>query len=497
MKRCALVIFMFSLVALMVFSGGSQNSGSKSTSTDGGNPVLTLTSMYFTAEVPTHPAIDKRLEDLTGYKVNINWIPSTAYTDKFNTMLASNTLTDIVVVNDLKSSAYINAVDDGLFWTIDPYLKDYPHLVDIGEARYMNTKRNGKTYGIPRGRLLVRSGMNYREDWAEDLGIKGRQPSTLEDIDKMVRGFAARPGAKYGLIMGCAGSNPIVPSGVEWLAIYYGAPLNYGFDKSGKLVHAWLTDEYTRAVEQFRTWYADGLINKNFVEITNEGSYSFINAEEAGFVFITTDDIQSRFSDLYKKNPNARMWYAMQINNHTVGSAGFNAAFGFSTSAVKNENQLRHCLNFINNLAVPEWQTLINLGLEGEMYTMVDGYATQSDIQNERFSATANGYAQINCYTGVYPVPVNMKRIPALEAMEVERLNYVDTCTMDPTTPYVSETFAKIGVSELDPIRVDAINRYIMGLIDNGAYQAAQKRWLDLGGTTVLKEFEDKINTNK
>jgi putative aldouronate transport system substrate-binding protein len=452
--------------------------------------------MYFTAEVPTHPGIEKRMEELTGYKVEINWIPSTAYNDKFNTMLASNTLTDIVVANDLKSSSYVSSVDDGLFWAIDPYIKDYPHLVDIGEARYINTRRNGKIYAIPRGRHLVRSGINYREDWAEDAGIKG-QPSTLEDIEKMVRTFAAKPGAKYGLILGCAGNTPEVPGGLNYYSIYRGAPLNYGYDKSGKLLHAWLTDEYTQAVEQFREWYSAGLINRNFVEITHEESLKFINTEEAGFVFITTDDIQSRFADLYKKNPDARMWYAMQINNHTIGSAGFNSAFAFSKSNVKDETLLRHCLQFINNLAAPEWQVIINLGLEGEMYTMVDGYATQSNIQNERFSATANAYAQINCYTGVYPVPVQMKRIPALEAMEVERLNYINTCTMDPTTPYVSNTLAKIGVSELDPIRCDAINKYIMGIIDKAAYQAAQQLWLDSGGATVLKEFDDQIKANR
>jgi putative aldouronate transport system substrate-binding protein len=452
--------------------------------------------MYFSAEVPETPAITAKMQEITGYKLEVNWIPTTAYADKLNTMLASDSLTQMVVPNNLKDTSYLNAVDDGLFWALNNYIKDYPNLVKIGDARYNNVKRNGNIMGIPRGRDLVRQGINYRQDWAEELGFRD-QPKTLADIDKLVRGFAARPETRYGIVAGCAGTNPGVPEGLEYLGVYFGAPLYWGYNKQGQFTHAWLTDEYTRAVEQWRTWYADGLVNKNFIEITVEDSKKILNTEEAGFIFIYTDDIQNRFNDLYIKNPKARLWYALEINGIAFGTAGFNSEIAISKSAAKDETLLRHCLSFINGLGSPEWQNVIGIGLEGEHYTVVDGYATQNEQQSAKFAATASQYGQVNCFQGVVLRSIPVKRIPAIEALEVERLKYVDTCAMDPTIPFVSPTATKIGVSDLDPIRCDAINKYIMGTINKTEYQAAQRRWLEAGGAQVTREFEDQVKANR
>jgi hypothetical protein len=93
--------------------------------------------------------------------------------------------------------------------------------------------------------------------------------------------------------------------------------------------------------------------------------------------------------------------------------------------------------------------------------------------------------------------PIPFKRIPAIEAMSDERLKYVDECVMDPTIPFVSPTAVRIGVSDLDPIRCDAINKYIMGIIDKAEYQAAQRRWLEAGGAQMTREFEDQVKANR
>ncbi|MDR0451008.1 MAG: extracellular solute-binding protein [Treponema sp.] len=495
-KKMLAVLFLVALVFPLFAGGNRQQSGGSAGQTAGSNPVLTLTSMYYSAEVPETQALTAKMQEITGYRIDITWIPTGAYGDKFNTMLASDTLTHMAIPNDLKSSPYLNAVDDGLFWALNDYIKDYPNLVKIGDARYNNVKRNGNIMGIPRGRDLVRQGVIYRQDWAEDLGFRD-QPETFEEIDRMVRGFAARPETRYGIVMGCAGTNPAVSYGVNFLAMFLGAPQNYGYNKAGQFTHAWLTDEYTRAVEQWRNWYADGLVNRNFIEITGEDAKKILNTEEAGLVFEYTDDIQNRFNDLYIKNPNARLWYAMRINSITFGTTGFNASIAISKTAVKDETLLRHCLSFIDGLGNPEWQTVIGIGLEGEHYTIVDGYAVQNDQQNAKYAATANQYGQVNCFQGIVMNPIPFKRIPAIEAMSDERLKYADTCVMDPTIPFVSPTAVMIGVSDLDPIRCDAINKYIMGTINKAEYQAAQRQWLDAGGVRVTREFEEQLRANR
>ena len=496
MKHRLLLVLFAAVFAFSVFATGGRQQATTQTSASG-NPVLTATSLYFSAEVAENAAYSARIEEITGYRLDVNWVPSTAYVDILNTMLASNSMRNITVVENIKSTSFLNALDDNLFWFLDDYLRDYPNLGLIGEVRFNNAKRNGRTFGIPRSRHLVRQGIVYRQDWAEALGIRG-QPTTLADVDRMVRGFAARNETRYGLVMGSAAVNPAIPEAVDYLAIFMGAPLNWGFNRQGQFTHAWLTDEYMQAVEQLRTWYAEGLINRNFVEINSEDAKRILNTEEAGFIFIYCDDIGNRFNDLFVRNPSARLWYAYQLNGRTFATQGFNGVLAISRNA--NESILRHSLSFINNTGTVEFENFLASGLEGVHHTVVDGFLTINQEQGARRNLLPP-YNQFRPFEGVILPTIRARDTsPTAEAnlaLQQERLQYVNSAVTDPTIPYVSPTQTRIGVSDLDPIRCDAINRYIMGVIDRTAYQAAQQRWLAAGGTQVTREFEEQIRASR
>jgi putative aldouronate transport system substrate-binding protein len=134
-----------------------------------------------------------------------------------------------------------------------------------------------------------------------------------------------------------------------------------------------------------------------------------------------------------------------------------------------------------------------SLGLEGEHYTIVDGIATQNREQSDRFSSYGISYGLFSPYEEVIENPLPIKRPDNFSALLTERLDYADSCVMDPTIPYVSETQTRVGISELDPIRCDAINKYIIGAITKAQYQEAQQKWLASGGTQMTKEFNDQI----
>ncbi|MGI6690980.1 MAG: extracellular solute-binding protein [Christensenellales bacterium] len=452
-------------------------------------PTITITAIYYSAEVPQNDIVDDMLKDITGYDTEINWVPTMGYGDKINTMLASDSMTMITVVTDLKSSSYLNAVRDGLFWTLNDDIGDYENISRIGEARFNNVRLDGNIMGIPRGRDLVRQGFIYRKDWADEAGLD--RPTTIEEVDNMIRTFAAREETSFGLTIG-AGAG--YPEGVQYLAIYNGAPNGYGYDSKGNFTHMWLTDEFQEAVEMFATWYADGMLNKNFIEVNAEDAKKFINTEETGFLFIFTDDIGNRFADLYVKNPSAELWYGLELNGRTFGTAGFNGAMVMSKTAVPNEEMLGHILTFIDRLGSPDWQTVIGSGVEGYSYDIVDGFAVQStQEQTDWHAAYSAQYGQVNCYQGVLMPSITPKFIPAIEALNAERLLYVDTTIMNPTTPFVSETWTLIGETDLNPIMYDAINKYIMGQITTDEYKAQQQRWLDYGGADVIEEFRAQI----
>jgi putative aldouronate transport system substrate-binding protein len=492
MKRAFFVAILSIGLVLTIFARGNQQSAGSS-SAAGGKPVITVTCIYYSAETPDNAVFNEELERITGYKVQINWFPFSGYEEKTNTMLASDTLTQVMVALNTKTTPYLNAVDDGIFWDLTDYLKDYPNLVKLGDARYNNVKRNGRVWAIPRSRNLVRQGLIYRQDWAEELGFRD-QPKTLADVERMVRGFAARSGTNFGFVEACQGAQ--YPDGINYAAVWLGGFFNYGFDRRGEFTASWLTNEFQQSLDLFKTWYNEGIMNKNFVEVNRNDRYRPVNLEQAGLVFAYTDDISNRFADLEVKNPNARLWYAMEINGRSFGTSGFNGAFVVSKSAAKTETDLRHCLSFIDALGQPEWQKMVDSGIEGEHYTMVDGYATRNSEQNNRFSATGGGYGHLNAFGSIIPNPLPTRNIPAIEAMNVERIKYESSCAMDPTIPFTSETQVKLS-AELDPIKNDAINKYLMGVIDLAAYRAEQQKWLNAGGAQVIKEFGDQVKANR
>jgi putative aldouronate transport system substrate-binding protein len=490
-KNCFFVVLCVCLAFSAYAAGGRQSAEASSSS--GEKPVLTVTCIYYSAESPDSAAFNEQLEKITGYKTQITWIPFSGYEEKTNTMLASDTLTQVMVALNTKTTPYLNAVDDGVFWDLTDYIKDYPNIAKLGDARFNNVKRNGRVWAIPRSRDLVRQGTIYRQDWAEELGFKD-QPKTVADIDRMIRGFAARQGSSFGMVEASQGAQ--YPDGVNYIALWLGAPLNYGFAKNGEFTANWLTSEFQQSLDMFRTWYADGVMNKNFVEVNRNDRYKPINLEQAGFIFAYADDINNRFADLGIKNPNARLWYSLETNGRTFATSGYNGAFVVSKSAAKTEALFRHSLSFIDALGKPEWQQIARSGLEGEHYSMVGGFATRTTEQNNRYTNTGSGYSHLNPFGSVFRNPLPTKEIPAIEAINAERLKYVDTCITDPTIPFTSETQVKFA-PELDPIKGDAINRYIMGVIDLAGYRAEQQKWLNAGGTQVIKEFGDQVKANR
>jgi len=461
--------------------------------------TVTLIAPYYSTDVPTTDAIQKVMAGYTGYNFSIDWVPSDAYGDKIAALLASDSLPMITVIPDLKSLPYITAVQNGQFWNLDDYFSKYcPNLQILGDVRLKNGKYDGNLYAIPRARELVRQGIIYRKDWATQLGIP--EPKTIDDIDKLARGMATLPGVKYGAVGVDFATGPMYM--VQELAIYEGAPNNYGLDSNGNFTFGWLTPEYTKAVDLVRSWYADGLVNKDFMESIKAEKY--MNTEEAGLIFAYADNIYGRYGDLATKNPNAQLWFQLNINNRAIATAGYNGGLVFSKTAVKDEKTLIDCLTFENSLATELSESFIYSGIPGTDYTVgADGVWTQTSDQADHMDNTVGQYAQIRCVEtllqGIY-----QKWAPTTDPYDAEFKAQRKVAmalpaggvVADMSSPFISDTLTKSG-ADLLPIMMDAINKYITGDITLDQYKAAQQQWLDTGGQKVIDEYKAQYDANK
>ena len=153
----------------------------------GGRQKVSIMSLTFNGSpVPDDNSLVQSLEDHVNYDIDWTWILDADYTDKISTMIAGGTLPEIVLLKNLDSNTIQNC-RAGAFWDLTDYLGQYENLSRINDTILENIKIDGKVYGIPRTRALMRDGIVYREDWLEKVGLQ--VPTNLDEFEEVLRAF--------------------------------------------------------------------------------------------------------------------------------------------------------------------------------------------------------------------------------------------------------------------------------------------------------------------
>lgn len=359
-------------LVLSTILGACSTDKTGSGSAAGGTDEITIMLPNFEAENPPEnsPVIQK-LEELTKVDVNLQWVPSSSYEDKFNITLASGKLPQIMVVLG-KSPSFINAARTGAFWELGPYLKDYPNLSKMNEIITNNASIDGKTYGIYRARALGRNGVTIRKDWLEKLGLE--EPKTIDEFYNVLKAFTKDDPDGNGKddTYGLVASKFTGP----WdnMQVWFGAPNKWGDDGSGGLIPAHETPEYMEALKFFRQIYSEGLVNKDFavMDVTKLPD-PFVNGQ-AGVMVDVADNAQRMDQKILDKDPNATgrvdVLQAMEGPKglRDMPTSGYSGLIAISKSSVKTEEDLKKVLSFLDQLNEPELQALLYNGLEGKQY---------------------------------------------------------------------------------------------------------------------------------
>lgn len=178
-----------------------------------------------------------KIEEATNTKLNITWVPDAVKEDKINMAPASNTLTKVVTIQDIKNSAYLNAARAGMFWELGPYFKEFPNLSKMNETILRN--------------------------WLDNLKLDN--PTTLEELYQVLKAFTEndpdqnnkpdtfgisdRSDLKYGLF--------------KTVASYHGTPNDWGI-RDGRLLPKFMFDEYLETMKYVNRLYKEKLVNDDF-----------------------------------------------------------------------------------------------------------------------------------------------------------------------------------------------------------------------------------------
>ena len=449
-------------------------------------PITIMTSAALGNSVTYNSIVKKQVEELTNTKLDIEFVPSASYPEKLNIALASGKMPKILYIDE-NTPNVINAIRRGEFWDITDYLKDYKHLSKANPIILNNMSVDGRVWGLYRKRDLGRFGYVYRKDWLENVGLN--EPTTIDEFYQMLKAFTYNDpdgngvNDTYGMT--------VTQSDITFnnFAVWNGAPNGWGFDSEGNLIPAHLTEEYFDTVKLFRKMVQEGLINSDFF-VMNAADWNepFINGK-SGVILDTCDRATTLEAGLLANNPGGKVGVAGVINGRVRPHLGYSGYFAFPKSEVKNEEELKLILQFMDDCNEEKVFDLIRYGIEGRHYDLVDGFIsrrTSSDVPREEINDFNQILTFIDETEGARLVQSDIQ--DKVDAVQKNNENYI---VANPAESLISETYVKNG-AQLDKIISDARIKYMSGQIDDSTYKSEMQRWCDSGGNDIIREINDE-----
>ncbi|WP_284638205.1 extracellular solute-binding protein [Paenibacillus silviterrae] len=487
---CSLVMTTSALIGCAESSSSPQGEAVKEDTT----PLEVTIATPQVGEAPKKDnEIELAIEKYTHAKIDIQWIPSAAFEDKKNIMIASGEMPKAFKLT--YNATTLNAIQSGIFWEIGPYLKNYKHLAAVNAMHYDNIKVDGKLYGLPLYRDIGRAGITYRKDWFDEQGLK--PPVTLDDWYHVMKTLAEKDPDKngqndsYGMFLDKSYNDASASSAfLTRLAVSQGAPNKWGLE-NGRLVPEFMTKPYLDSMKLLRRLYQEKLMNQDFSVVQAADADNKWNAGKVGIRINTVASAAATsFENVSKSVPNAVVDivpYMGPSGNRVPAEPGNNGFFVFPKSSVKTEAELKRLLGFFDKLLEPEMSTLLTRGLEGKHYTKTDdGKAQFKDLSlfNLEVKPYRDSLPSFEVTGTGLPLKLNELQAKGWKVVADNLKNVVP----NPALTLSSKTYSEKG-GELDTLIRDAQTKFIMGKIDEAGWQAEVENWKKAGGSKVIDEL--------
>ncbi|GAA3402695.1 extracellular solute-binding protein [Paenibacillus hodogayensis] len=438
-------------------------------------------------------AVEQAIEKYTNTKLDIQWIPSAAYNDKVNVMLASNEMPKVLKVN--QSPGVVNAIESGLFWEIGPLLQNYKNMSAQNGQFFQNISVEGKIYGVPLYRNMGRGAIVYRKDWLDALGLS--VPKSIDGWYEVAKALTLNDPDKngkndtYGIVLNKT-YNQGAASMLTRLAVAMGGVNKWSVDKDGNFTPEFMTKEFTDVLKLFRRLYEEKLLNQDFAVLDATEAEKMFDTSRVGIRFAVATNGKSQQDRLTKTTPAAVVDVANFEGPQGIRISSENGNNGFLVipkSSVKTEAELKRVLGFLDKLMDPEMSTLLLRGIEGTHY------GKTSDNRLEFIGDGFNVFQrEVKPYRDNFPVlegynVAPLKDVPIGEKgtkMESDGIKYI---VSNPALTLTSTTLSERG-QELEQQINDAQTKYIMGKIDDAAYQDEIAKWKKAGGDKIMAEYK-------
>jgi putative aldouronate transport system substrate-binding protein len=387
-------------------------------------------------------------------------------------------------------SLNIQAIQDGLFWDVEPFIPEYPMLNKYITGLFLEQSRlAGQMVGLPKERAPGRTCFMYRQDWAEKLGFP-EPPETIDELYRMLKAFTTKD--VYGLLID---KNSII----YHFPVIFGAPYKWAF-VNGKATRDVDTPEYMEGLKFAKRLYDEGIIFPDFTSLGRNELFNVFADGKGGMMRDTSQSIATLQSRAREKDPDAKV-NAVSFFDHPAGKRipgtviSHNGWCAFPKSNVKNEEQLKGILAFFEATGSTTFGNLFIYGMENSHYKVENGVINIFDDKIKDYvDAVRYPYKQS---FGVFQyekfaAPAILSDVLQLEQnINVAGENFV---IGDETLPYVSETMLSTNI---ETILTDAAEKFILGQINEAGFYAEVEKWRANGGAKIAAEFEAEYAKSK
>jgi putative aldouronate transport system substrate-binding protein len=432
------------------------------------------------------------------------------YRESFNLMLASGDLPDVVEYEWQNIPGGPNAaINNGFILKLnkvyDQYAPNLKKWLKQNPGWDKQTKTDeGDYYVFPfvraHNRLLVTSGPIIRKDWLDELKLA--MPETPDEIYHVLKAFKEKKGAIAPLSMT-----------LETLQADIGAGFDVCGDQRGFYVdkrqvkYGLNTPQYKNFLTAMNKWFAEGLLDSNFANLTNKvrdanilnGKSGIVDGSAGGQIGVWMTAMKSkdpRFEVVGMKYARPKKGQPGRFARRSAGYGGANGGNAAISARCKAVEAAARMLDYNYS---PEGNRLINFGIEGVSYKMIKGYPTYTEaVTNDPKLAFAQaaakyikGHMNGPFIQDVRYIEQYYNKPQQVEAQKNWMANDYMKYFMPPLTPNDQESMQLAQIrNDIDTYVAEMSMKFIMGVEPISKYDAYVSQLNKMGLDKALKTYQ-------
>ncbi len=334
----------------------------------------------------------QKMEEKTGIKIEWQHPPAGQEMEQLNLIIASQKLPDLIFTNwNNYAGGRAKALSDNVIIKLNDQIgKNAPNLKKLMENKdtlKQMTLDDGTLCFFPviRDDMSVRVwfGPQIRKDWRDRLNLK--EPTTIDEWHTVLTAFKSQDANGNG---DAKDEIPFASSGASGVLNFTGAfgIVRAGFCLNGsKVVFSPIQPAFKEFLSTMAKWYEEGLIDPDFVATDGNSFSSKVTSGKVGAYFGSLAGNLGRFGQALKQAdakadligtawPKGAAGKDYQTEGqHIAANTGSGTAI---SSQCKNVDVAVKWLDYHYSEA---GSLLLNFGVEGVSYKMVNGYPTFTD----------------------------------------------------------------------------------------------------------------------